>query len=297
MIAALALALTLTASADQRSFDAQEGSRRWAIDVKWTDADGDSHRAQYDLPADAVQADLDTPLRFQKKDAAQHAARAVRAYGNTLPNVKVKAKVSGKGQLSISVKAKKRSRAKTVLARAIEIRDEATDAYLDEHGYTRLGDAIVADHTLHVSEYADDVAPLVAALGGPTDDPRDFATIALGYVQSIPYQSRAKVSNAYRRPLLVLGRNKGDCDSKSTLFLALMHSAYPDLPLSMVYIPGHAFAGLGLEPQRGDITFRKSGQTWVVAEPVGPAMFAVGETTGKSRRRAATGRVQIAVVP
>ena len=295
MIAALILALT--AAADQRSFDAQEGARHWSIDVKWTDDDGERHRAQYELPAAAVQADIDTPLRFQKKDAAQHAARAIRAYGSTLPNVKVRAKVSGKGQLSISVKAKKRSRAKAVLARAVEIRDEATDAYLDEHGYTRLGDAIVADHARHVDEYADDVAPLVAALGGPTDDPREFASIALGHVQSIPYQSRAKVSNAYRRPLLVLARNKGDCDSKSTLFLALMHSAYPELPLSMVYIPGHAFAGLGLEPQRSDVTFRKGGQTWVVAEPVGPAMFAVGETKGKSRRRASTGRVQIAVVP
>lgn len=295
MIAALALALT--ASADQRSFDAQEGAQRWSLDVKWTDAAGDRHRAQYDLPAAEVRADIDTPLRFQKKDAAQHAARAIRAYGDTLPNVKVRAKVSGKGQLSISVKAKKRSRAKTVLARALEIRDEATDAYLDEHGYTRLGDAIVADHARHVREYADEVAPLVAALGGPTADPRDFASTALGHVQSIPYQSRAKVSNAYRRPLLVLARNKGDCDSKSTLFLALMHSAYPELPLAMVYIPGHAFVGLGIAPQRGDVTFRKSGQTWVVAEPVGPAMFAVGETTGKSRRRSRTGRVQIAAVP
>ena len=295
MIAALILALH--AAADQRSFDAQEGARRWSIDVKWTDHAGALHRTEYELSATAVQADIDTPLRFQKRDAAQHAVRAVRAYGDTLPNVKVKARVSGKGQISISVKARKRSRAKAVLARAIEIRDEATDAYLAEHGYTRLGDAIVADHARHVDEYADDVAPLVAALGGPTDDPRKFASIALAHVQSIPYQSRAKVSNAYRRPLLVLARNKGDCDSKSTLFLALMHSAYPDLPLTMVYIPGHAFVGLGIEPQRGDVTFRKRGQTWVIAEPVGPAMFALGETKGKSRRRARSGRVQIAVVP
>ena len=295
MLAALILALH--AAADQRSFDAQEGARRWSFDVKWTDHEGERHRTEYELPAAAIQADIDTPLRFQRRDAAQHAARAVRAYGDTLPNVKVKVKVWGKGKISISIKAKKRRRAMAVLDRAIEIRDEATDAYLAEHGYTRLGDAIVADHARHVDEYADDVAPVVAALGGPTDDPREFASTALAYVQSIPYQSRAKVSNAYRRPLLVLARNKGDCDSKSTLFLALMHSAYPNIPLTMVYIPGHAFAGLGIEPQRGDITFRKRGLTWVVAEPVGPAMFAVGKTTGKSRRRARTGRVQVAVVP
>jgi hypothetical protein len=295
MLALLTTLLVPTADADQRGFEVQEGRQEWTFDVKWTDADGERHRAQFALPADAIQADIDTPLRFQKKEAAQQAARAVRQYGETLPNATVKAKVSDSGRLAISVTARKRSRATEILARAEEIRDGAMDEYLDEHGYTRLDDAIVADHARHVTEYADDLAPLVAALGGPTDDPRKFASIALSYVQSIPYQSRAKVSNAYRRPLLVVARNKGDCDSKSTLFLALMRSAWPDLPLAVVYIPGHAFAGLGIEPQRGDITFRKEGQTWVVAEPVGPAMFSVGETTGKSRRRARLSRVDIKV--
>ena len=159
-----ALVMLLAASADQRDFDAQEGRQRWSIDVKWTDGEGERHRAQFELPADTIQADIDTPLRFQKKEAAQRAARAIRQYNDTLPNVKVRATVSGKGNLSISVKAKKRSRAKEVLARATEIRDEAIDAYLDEHGYTRLDGAIVADHPRHVEEYADDVAPLVLSL-------------------------------------------------------------------------------------------------------------------------------------
>ena len=292
---AVLMALSLSAAADQRKFDVEEGHREWSFDVRWSDGEGERHRAQFDLPAGTIQTDLDTPLKFKHKEAAQYAARAVRRYGDTLPNVKVKAKVSDSGQLTISVKAKKRSRGQEVLARATEIRDEATAEYLTQHGYTRLDGAIVADHALHAATYADDVAPVVAALGGPTPDPRDFAEVALSFVQSIPYQSRAKDNNAYRRPLKVLARNKGDCDSKSTLFLALMRSAYPDLPLSVVYIPGHAFTGLGIEPEAGDIKFREDGQTWVVAEPVGPAMFAVGETTDKSKRRARWGRVSIKV--
>ncbi|MFT5679698.1 MAG: hypothetical protein ACI8RZ_000603, partial [Myxococcota bacterium] len=93
----LSLMLALTAAADQRGFDAEEGRREWTFDVKWTDGDGERHRAQFALPAAAIQADIDTPLRFQKKDAAQHAARAVRQYGATLPNVKLKVKVSDRG--------------------------------------------------------------------------------------------------------------------------------------------------------------------------------------------------------
>jgi len=115
-------------------------------------------------------------------------------------------------------------------------------------------------------------------------------------VQSIPYEQRAKVSDLYRRPLSVLGRNKGDCDSKTVLFLALMHEAYPDLPVAIVYRPGHAYAALGLERQRGDMRFREDGQVWVGVEPVGPAVRSIGEVRGKSRRRAKLGMVHLAVV-
>ena len=100
----------------------------------------------------------------------------------------------------------------------------------------------------------------------------------------------------YRRPLSLLGRNKGDCDSKSTLFLALMHQAWPDLPVGMVYIPEHAFVALGIEPERGDAKLEDEGRSWLLAEPVGPRTAPAGEVDKKSRRRARRGRVDLRVL-
>jgi hypothetical protein len=114
-------------------------------------------------------------------------------------------------------------------------------------------------------------------------------------VQSIPYE-KAKKRDRYRRPLSLLGRNRGDCDSKSTLFLALMHQAWPELPLAMVYIPEHAFVALGIEPEQGESKLREDGQVWLLAEPVGPRMAPLGELGKRSKRRARRGRVTLQVL-
>ena len=147
----------------------------------------------------------------------------------------------------------------------------------------------------HVVDYADDVAPVVTALGGPGTDPRTFADLALAFTQGIPYEKRAR--DRYRRPLSLLGANAGDCDGKSTLFLTLMHAAWPDVALVMVYVPDHALVGLGLEPARGDDTFSRDGHTWVLAEPVGPRLATVGDASRASRKGTRWGRGEVRVVP
>ena len=115
-------------------------------------------------------------------------------------------------------------------------------------------------------------------------------------MQSIPYEMRVKVSDRYRRPLSILGRNKGDCDSKSVLFLALMRQAWPETQSAMVYIKGHAFAALGIEAERGDDTVKVDGDRWVGVEPVGPSLAQAGELGKTSRRKARWGRYDLARV-
>lgn len=288
--------LVLAASADQKKVDIARGTPAWDFDIRWVDADGERHRAQFSLPASGVRADLDEPLRYRKKEASREAAQAVRAFGQTKPGVDLRARVTDDGGILISASGKKRSRVKAVLATAEGVRDEALSAYQDENGWATLDGEIIPDHTGHASSYADDLAPLVTALGGPTPDPRDFAELALGFVQSIPYEKRAMVRDRFRRPLSVLGRNKGDCDSKSTLYLGLMRSAYPTLPLAMVYVPNHAFVALGLDREGGDATLKHGGQRWVIAEPTGPAMLPLGDAGKKSKRRARFGMFKALVV-
>ena len=113
-------------------------------------------------------------------------------------------------------------------------------------------------------------------------------------MQTIPYEARKRKGGdpGYRRPLALLSRNRGDCDSKSVLFLALVHGRLPDLPLAVVYVPEHALVGIGLDGERGDRTFRDDGVRYIYAEPVGPALHPLGETAPEDRKAAKKGVVR-----
>jgi hypothetical protein len=294
LLAALFLLLSGTALAEQRKVEIDKGPQRWAFDVRWSDAEGAAHRAQFELPTQLVKADLDEPVVFKVGPANQYMVSEIRSWAASRNGPKVTAQASG-GSVRISASGKSRAKIKDALAQATEVRDQALERYLDQQGFTTIDGAILPDHMRHVADYASDLAPVVEALGGPGASPRDFAQLALGFVQSIPYE-KAKKRDRYRRPLSLLGRNRGDCDSKSTLFLALMHQAWPELPLAMVYIPEHAFVALGIEPEQGESKLREDGQVWLLAEPVGPRMAPLGELGKRSKRRARRGRVTLQVL-
>jgi hypothetical protein len=297
MLHALFLTLLISSGvqAEQRAFEVDKNAQRWAFEVRWADAEGAVHRASFELPTAQVRADLDEPLRYKLGEANQYIVGEVRSWAADRKGPKVTASASG-GAVRISASGKSREKIKEALAEAAQVRDEAAARYRQEHGFTTIDGAIAPDHIRHVQEYADDLAPVVAALGGPGDDPRAFASLALGFVQSIPYEKASQKRDRYRRPLSLLGRNRGDCDSKSTLFLALMHQAWPELDLAMVYIPGHAFVGLGLEPAKGEAKLEDGDHSWLLAEPVGPNTMPLGEVGKKSRRKARRGRVETMVL-
>ena len=292
----LGLLLPSPVEAAQTSHTLKRGAQKWTVTVSWEDAEGTRQEAKFRLPTEEVRRDLDTPLKFKKREAGKEMAKAVNRKMAGTPGVKVTAKATRSGQVRISARGQSRKKLKAAMRKAEAERDAALERYLDRHGYTRLGRGIIPDHARHVRQYADDLKPVVRALGGATPDPRVFADKALSFVQSIPYEKRARVSDLYRRPLSLLGRNKGDCDSKTVLYLALLHAAYPDLPLAVIYIPGHAYGAIGLPPIRGDTKLRRKGQTWVGVEPVGPAVRPVGKLGGKSWRRAKSGRYRMRVI-
>ena len=284
--------LLSAALADQVDFDVDKGERRWDFDVTWTDAADRRHHAAFQLPAEAVKEDLDEPLRYKPAEANQFAAKAVNQWAADRKGPTVKATASRKG-VSIQVTGKDRGKMKAALREAEGVRDRAYDDYMKRAGFTMLDGAVIPDHTRHVNEYADDLMPLVKALGGPTEKRTVFAEKALSFVQSIPYEKASLKRDRYRRPLSLLGRNRGDCDSKVVLYLALMKAAYPTLDSAVVYIPGHAFAALGLEPGKGQASLKKGGATWLLVEPVGPAVVSLGKVSRQSRRRARSGRVDL----
>lgn len=288
--------LSAVSSAEQLAFDVEKGGSAWSFSEKWVDAEGRRHTATFSLPADQVRADLEEPLHFKLQEANQAMAQAVRRWAEGRPGPQVTARVQG-GGVQLQATGQSRARIKEALAAAAEVRDRALQDYLREHGFTMVDGGVMPDHPRHVVDYAPALSPVVLALGGPGESPRVFADLALSFVQSIPYEQASKARDRFRRPLSLLGRNKGDCDSKSTLFLGLMRAAWPQVPLGVVTIPGHAFVALGLPVESGDAHLDTQGHDWLLAEPVGPRLAPAGEVARQGRRKARRGKATLRVVP
>ena len=281
----LSILLLSPAEAKQTQHQIRKDSATWTFTQRWTDSENKKHSVQFSLPSKSIVQDLKAPLQYPEQHAAQYIAKEVRKWGKK-NNYSVKAKAIN-GRVNIQVSAQI-SDIRKIMRAAKKVRDDAYERYFERQGYTqirmpfRLRKGVMPNHMEHVKSYATELSPLVVALGGPTKDPRDFANKALSYVQNIPYEQRSLVSDRYRRPLSLIGKNQGDCDSKSVLFLALMHSAYPDMDLGMVYIRGHAFAALGLKPTIGQRSLFHKWQRWILVEPVGPALEPIGKISPKS---------------
>jgi len=290
-IAALFLFLQLPAHAASKS-KIDKGSSQWTFDVSWKNRKGKSQKVTFKLPAKSMERDLNKRLQFNPGAMNHRIIEAINAYGKKTKGLSLRAK-KVKGRIEIvdqKGSASKLKKAKSDLPKVVE---KAKKTFMRRNGWTLLDGKIIPNHAAHAARYADDVLPLAKALGAETMSKRAFAERAIGFVQAIPYEiGKEGRDKGFRRPLSVLGRNKGDCDSKSTLFLALMKAAHPDLQSGFVYIKGHAYVGLGLQPSKKDVVFEADGRKWVVAEPVGPAMMAVGQAGPKSERKAKRGRIE-----
>jgi hypothetical protein len=271
-----------------------DGQEVWTFTYSWRDGSGSKENTQFKLAATPLQQDLSEPTWLPRRDLNGHMAKAVRTWAKTLPkHTKVKVDAIN-GGLNLRVTGPRKS-ARAALKEADQVAAEAQEEWLDAHLFTTLKSGDVSfDHALLANAYAEDLAPIAAALEGDTRDTRAFIERTLSFVQAIPYEARKKRGGdpGYRRPLALLKRNRGDCDSKAVLFLGILRTAYPDLDLAVVYVPGHALVGVGLEPEKGDRTFRSEGRRYVYAEPVGPALHPLGQPAKENRRAACKGEVR-----
>lgn len=115
---------------------------------------------------------------------------------------------------------------------------------------------------------------------------RKATNYVLGFVQSIPYstlESRLTSSGAgFSPPLRVLWENQGDCDSKMTLTAALLRALMPRIEMALLYIDGHAFIGINIPAEAGEITIEHEQINYLLAEPTGPALLPLGKLAAES---------------
>ncbi|WP_052056160.1 hypothetical protein [Colwellia psychrerythraea] len=115
---------------------------------------------------------------------------------------------------------------------------------------------------------------------------RKVTNYVLGFVQSIPYnplESRLTSSGAgFNPPLQLLWENQGDCDSKMTLTASLLRALMPRIDMALIYIEGHAFIGINIQGEPGEVTITHNNVNYLLAEPTGPALLPLGTIAPES---------------
>jgi hypothetical protein len=278
----------------QTSFDQRRAGGEIRFDVGWRNAAGRADRVSFALPAAAVDADKEEITWLPRREIAEHSARAVRAWGRTVPGVKITATVRG---AAVEIGASGTGDVRGAMKEAARVREDAVTEWLADNAATRLDDQSLSfDHARLAAAYADAVAPMAAALREGAASDRAFVERALSFVQAIPYEARKLRGGdpGYRRPVALIARNRGDCDGKSVLFLAIVRAELPSVPLAVLYVPNHVLVGVGLVPSPGDKAFRLEGEELVYAEPVGPAQLPLGAKVERGHR---IGRAEPRTVP
>jgi hypothetical protein len=173
-----------------------------------------------------------------------------------------------------------------------EIQQRMTDfktAYYRDRLY-RVGNGgyLLPDYGRIAQESLPDLQPVAAAFRSNTLglSRRETLDRLLRFIQSIPYERLDDRSSdaGFLVPLVMLAENRGDCDSKAVAYATVMHLLFPEVSVSLVLVPQHAFLALAIPPRGGDRTLRSGGRTWVLAEPVGPARRPLGRIGPESER-------------
>jgi hypothetical protein len=296
MLATL-LALALGPAAHAADFTRTDVGDAVAVEYAWEDRKDRPREATVLLPASAVAAAEDTAPRAPAAEAAEAAARRVEAAYANNDKVEVAVVAGRRGGMRYEVEAQDRRVAARVLAEAQKLGDEAFEQELRARGYKMLkGDVMAPDYRAAVEAAAPHLEDLAKSLG-PRKDRRAYANQVLAFVQSIPYEGTAMSADTWRPPLSVLATNTGDCDSKVTLFLAIMRAAYPKMDMAAVLVPGHALAAVDIDVGEKDAFVGKGKRRLVVAEAVGPDLSRVGWVEGRSKRGLKSRKMRVLRMP
>ena len=110
---------------------------------------------------------------------------------------------------------------------------------------------------------------------------RKVTNYLLGFVQSIPYETlesrTTSLGAGYNPPLRLLWENKGDCDSKATLTIAMLRALMPRIKMALIFIDKHALIGIDVPPEGNDAHVTFDNVTYVLADPTGPRLMNLGD--------------------
>ncbi|MBF7071875.1 hypothetical protein ISG33_00495 [Glaciecola sp. MH2013] len=293
----LAVSILFTADIDakQTRFNKYQLDDSIKFEYEWTTSEGEQQSLAFSFKKATFSLLPESAPAYNPLLAQNSAQRALLLYAKTLDPRDARVSISQSGNtLSMKVTGRSEKLVEEVNNMLTVKHDEAQAAYLNENYYVAFRDdlgqkAIKHDHKRYALESAPHLVAIVEAIKEALINPNDtraFVNYALSWLQAIPYdtlENRASSNGSgFAAPQQLLLNNRGDCDSKSTLFLALLKTYNANVKSTMVYLPNHALVGVALKPQKQDLSIKEGKTSFVLAEPTGPAQYALGEVAPES---------------
>tara|TARA_B110000503_G_scaffold143140_1_gene242793 strand:- start:2850 stop:3806 length:957 start_codon:yes stop_codon:yes gene_type:complete len=287
------MSVHLSSFSQQLSFNKSKKSKEMYFNYTWSDHQEKTSDISFSLPF--RQLNKQNHKKFIPNLAQQYVYIEMHKAAKKIDPKEARVHIQRRGQ---DIHIQVTSRSNKLLAKwqrsMNQGQQKALDQYLQDNYYNHfrsyLGQkAIKPDHLRYVSENTAALLPVAQAMFEklPTNSKtRAYIHLVLSWVQSIPYnelKNRLTSNGAgYLPPLSVIANNQGDCDSKTVLMASLVRSLFPDVKMTMVFLPNHALLGIALPFRKNGQTLNIDGMDYLLMEPTGPSKIPLGEISNRS---------------
>lgn len=311
---ALALLFSAVAHAEGNRFATRQRGSWQDFGYQWVDAFGKTRTLNVSLAAADIQLG-DTEFNPWDDRAVNQQANqqvAIRATQLSSPQVAYRVQPRSNG-FSITSTGTRQALSGTnpdqVQQTLHQTYLQSIQQYASQHYYTaeENGNELIIqpDHVRLAQRYTPAMAPVGNALrqqvAGQGASLRDYTNATLNWLQTIPYDTLLNRSTSngagYQTPYGLMLGNRGDCDTKTTALAAILRSQFPNLPLAIVYIPHHAFLGIGVSQGPKDFALQTTTGTYVLADPTGPALALLGDIDDQTQAELRAQNTKVVPIP
>lgn len=292
----LVVVWSVTAQAEQLHFSKIKQTDGYQFNYQWRDHQNSPQSISF-LLSKEVLFDRFRNFRAYKAEFAEKAIfQAIKKEWKKSPIEGIQIKFpQSKSEKNIKISGHNQDNVNKAYQKLAQLEQQCTNNYLAENFYQKFTthDQITAIKPNHVKIANASVVdlriikPLILEKVS-IKNIRKVTDYVLSFVQSIPYstlESRVTSSGAgFNTPLKVIWENQGDCDSKVTLTAAMLRGLMPRIAMILVFVDQHAFIGIAIPPEVGEITIVENDVTYVLAEPTGPALISLGHLSASSEQ-------------
>jgi len=266
--------------AEQVAFSVDESRGRWHFEYIWTGVNGEE-QAVFSIPTNIIQQGA---TEFRGAAACMSAAFDVmtaekagveRAFGVSLSFAKAKDGWTS----SMSGERDQLLRAEAYLA----ARRKEIESVVYPKNFCMLSSRgeMCPDYLGIAKRYAAPMKPVAFALHRSSESKRKFVERCLTFLQAIPFAEVFSNGLGFQTPVGMLAENRGDCDTKAAALAAMLYNY--GIATIFVTVEKHMLVGVRIPAAAGDSIVKFNGSSYVLAEPVGPAMVPLGKISRESQ--------------